>query len=107
MKKGLTLILIALVFTLYSCDEPIIDPDVNREEEPASIESFDRFFSDDSYQSLSIRISKENWDALDRSMLDYQQLYSNLRDNTSVEADLLYQDDEGSLEIPSIGFRTR
>jgi spore coat protein H len=107
MKKGLTLIFISLVFSLFSCDKPIIDPDVNPDIEPVSIETFDRFFQDSSHQHLTVRISEANWDALDRSMLAYRQAYGNLRDDTYVEADLVYEDDDGTLEISSIGFRTR
>lgn len=107
MKKVFTLIHIALTLMLFSCDRPIIDPDVNPEIEPVSIETFERFFTHTEKQHLTVRITRENWDALDQSMLDYRQAFGNLRNDIYVEADLLYEDESGTLEIPSIGFRTR
>lgn len=99
--------LIVLVFTLFSCDKPIIDPNVNSDFEPVSIETFDRFFNDTSYQHLTIRITEKKWDALDQSMLDYRKVFGNLRNDEYVEADLFYEDEEGTLEISSVGLRTR
>lgn len=120
MKKWIVYTMMILIgFLLAACelslnsvpddideDENIVIPD---EEEAIdyNVESFDRFFDDTKTKTLHIEITQEKWDELDQEMQTYYQMFGHYRTDYMVEANLNYEDDEGTLLVEQIGFRTR
>ena len=99
-KMSIFVIISLLFFVLAACE--YIDPPVNTDPvitddpvvaAPVNIESFDRLFNDDMKKSLKIVISEEQWDDLNQSLIDYNEQFGNLRADTYVRADLIFEDD--------------
>ncbi|MBU1141200.1 MAG: CotH kinase family protein [Firmicutes bacterium] len=111
MKKiCLVLMLCTLIFTLSGCKyftPPIEDP-IDQTIIPINIESFDRLFNDDMLKSLTIKISSVEWIGLNDAMKDYAaQFNGDLRTDHYARADMIFEDENGEVEISDIGFRTR
>ena len=88
--------------TPYENDDQIIPIDF-----VYNIESYDRLFNDDIEKSITIVISQEEWDHLDEVMLDYYDNFGSYRSGVYAKAQMIYQDELGSIDIENIGFRTR
>jgi spore coat protein H len=109
MKKIAILIYTFIsVFTLIGCDIVLNQPNPPV---PTGIDTidapFERFFNDAQSKSITIRVTKSEWQKLDDYMVEYHERFGNYRDDRYVIADAVYQDEEGSIEIPYIGLRTR
>jgi spore coat protein CotH len=113
MKKLITLILISFILIgLASCDELnyefVPNPvDPNDEEPTEVLGTFERLFDDIVYRKISIHITEENWLELNQDLLDHQSEFGNLKTDEYVLADMVYEDEQGVIEIDHIGFRTR
>lgn len=116
MKKGiLVLVCFTLFFVLSACDinlippsnETVIDTLPVDNIEPVNFEPFERLFNDDIKKSLTIVITQQEWNALDQKMVRYYQKFGNYRTDEYAKANLIFEDEEGIVEIPNIGFRTR
>jgi spore coat protein H len=118
MKKILLgLMLICFIFVLAGCDyeltpkpteeEPPVETEVIPKTPSSNIESFDRLFNDEVFKRIIIKISKQSWDRLDNQMITYHQQYGNYRTDVYARADMIFEDNLGSVEIKDIGFRTR
>lgn len=116
-KMILFLLIISLFMGLSSCDMSLnqID-DENQTNEPIqpvddkkgeNIESFERFFDDTKVKTLHVKITNDKWEELHNAMKDYYNQFGHYRTDYMVEADLLYSDEIGTVEINQIGFRTR
>ena len=86
--------------TVVPTDPTVIPPSNN-------IESFERLFNDEVAKSLTIEITSEEWNALDQKMIAYHNRFGNWRLDDYARAKLIYEDDQGTLEIENVGFRTR
>jgi len=103
MKKYMMVALILfLTFSLFAC-ETSLNPTIK----PVNIESFERFFDDTKTKTLHVTITEAKWQELDNAMIDYFVRHGHYRTDYMVEASLKYQDDQGSVTIEQIGFRTR
>lgn len=66
-----------------------------------------RLFDDTLTHHITIYISQEEWDGLSQDMLDYQEIDSLMRTGNYRHADLVYEDEQGVIELKDVGFRTR
>ncbi|MDX9691917.1 MAG: CotH kinase family protein [Acholeplasmataceae bacterium] len=125
MKKILNIIAIVLFMTLLSaCDIELappkeeltenpfvptvpVDETIPEEVLPINIESFDRLFNDDVAKSLTIHITSNEWNTLDQTMIDYHKQFGSYKTDEYARAKLVYEDNQGVIEIDDIGFRTR
>lgn len=106
MKRWISItLLLTLSLFLQACDT-ILNP-TDSGAEPINYESFERIFDDTKTKTLHVKITKEKWNELDTAMIDYFIRHGHYRTDYMVEADLEYTDDQGSLTIEQIGFRTR
>ncbi|MBN3490163.1 CotH kinase family protein [Acholeplasma equirhinis] len=118
MKKIWLLILsLSMILATFSCkinpintnpkdDDPIVE-EPNQPEEPSDLFGFNRLFNDDIYKTLTIKITRSEWQRFRQLQLQNQQQYGTIKLDTYVKADLLYEDHDGSLLIKNIGFRNR
>lgn len=112
MKKYLLILMVlAATLILVACDISVIPPTLPDEPiDPTenTIESFERLFNDEVAKTITVKITKKEWDALDQSMLDYAEKYNgDLRNNVYVRADMVFSDDQGEIVVEDVGFRTR
>lgn len=113
MKKiALIIIIFGFIIALSSCDEVNFEfiPDPKDPEGPIideSLGTFDRLFESITYRKITINLTEENWESLAQSLLDHQSQFGNLKTDQYVHADMIYEDDQGKIEIDNIGFRTR
>ncbi|HOI84736.1 MAG TPA: CotH kinase family protein [Acholeplasmataceae bacterium] len=106
MKKVMLLItILSMAIGFASCDTPLNPDDINAN--GFNIEPFERFFDDSSMKTLTIKITEEKWLELDTAMVDYFVRYGQYRTDYMVEADASFEDDEGTIDIERVGFRTR
>ncbi|MCR3906375.1 MAG: CotH kinase family protein [Tenericutes bacterium] len=115
MKKVLFILLVTFILiTLGACDYVLVpnNPQDTLQDDFLSpdafnIEPFDRLFNDDVAKSITIKITSNAWDELDQSMIDYQQQFGSYRAGLYVRADMVYEDELGTVEINDVGLRTR
>lgn len=69
--------------------------------------SFSRFFDDTKSKTITIEITKAEWDRLDRVMVDYYMMYGNFRTDAYARANFVFNDGGEEIRIQDIGFRTR
>ena len=69
--------------------------------------SFERLFDDTLTHRLIIRITRSEWKGLAQDMLDYSATDEGMRTGNYRQADLIYEDENGRVEICGIGLRTR
>jgi spore coat protein H len=83
---------------------PIVDPTL-----PIStpVEPFNRLFNDEIKKTLTIQITQTEWDNLNQKMIDYNQQFGNYRTDAYAKANLLFEDQDGTVFINDIGFRSR
>lgn len=120
MKR--TTLLILLIFTtigLFGCVEttdppiddpnysPIDDPHDPQDDEPVEMGTFDRLFDVVKYRKITIEISSEAWYEMDENMQYHNDQFGNLKTDEYVVANMIYEDDEGVLDINHIGIRPR
>jgi len=105
LKKIVQLCLIFLsIFTLYACDNtPIDNPNLT----VGNTELFSRFFDDTKAKSITIDITRIEWNRLDDVMKRYYEQYGNFRTDAYARADFIYDDGLDQVIIEDIGFRTR
>lgn len=123
MKRFSLIIISALMmFILSACDYQLTPrpeteptdipslpstPDETPMTNPGNIEPFERLFDDSKIKSLTIVITEQAFEDLNDEMYQYHEQFGNFRTDLYARADLLYEDDEGTLLIEDIGFRTR
>ena len=110
MKKPFSiLIFIFLSVLLGSCDIPLtpIDRTGDDDIESSNYESFDRLFQDESYKTLTIKITSTEFNLLDQHMRAHFQKFGDYRSDIYVEADIIFSDHEGEFTINHVGLRTR
>lgn len=116
MKKSLYILtIISFLIILSACDVALVPPNEETIVEdiptpavdPVNIEPFERLFNDEISKSLTIVISQQEWNALDQKMIKYHQKFGHYRTDEYARANLIYEDNEGIIEIPHVGFRTR
>ena len=111
MKKiGLIGLAFLVVLVLVACDIPLTQgPNENTPtiDDQYHISTFERFFDDSKEKSLTIHISKNQWNLLDQYMIDYYERYGNYRDDRYVLSSVVYRDDAGAITVPEVAFRTR
>ena len=93
-----------LAMLLVSCD---VNIGPVKETKGQNYESFERLFDDTKVKTLRVIITEENWNDLDTKMIDYFVRYGHYRTDYMVEANFEFTDDQGTLLIERIGFRTR
>ncbi|MFA6800684.1 MAG: CotH kinase family protein [Acholeplasmataceae bacterium] len=108
MAKKILMILMILfnVWMLTSCDT-VINNDLIEPSEPEEIGTFNRLFDGVEYRKVTITLSSDAWNELSDALIDHKETYGNLKTDTYVLADFLYEDSQGELEIENIGLRTR
>ncbi len=107
MKKfSYIVISILMLIILTACDYVVIPKDPIPLPETEEIK-FERLFNDEIEKSITIVISKDEWDNLDDVMKSYHSQFGNYRTDFYAQADMIYSDDEGEFEIKDVGFRTR
>lgn len=104
VKKTMIIISVLLVLlTFFGCqqntDEPI--------ETNADVGSFERLFDTITYRKITIHITQDNWDTLQDNMRHQYDQYGNLKTDEYVVADVTYEDNQGTLNIPNVGLRPR
>ena len=110
MRKIITIIFMVFIsIGIISCDEINYEftPDPDESNTEQAFGTYDRLFKDITYRKITVTLTKENWESLDQSLLDHQSQYGNLKTDQYVHANMLYEDDLGTIEIDNIGFRTR
>lgn len=110
MKKIMFIMfIISIGIGLISCDEITYEftpnPDDQTSEE--AFGTYERLFEDITYRKITISLINENLELLNQSLLDHQSQFGNLKTDVYVHADMIYEDDLGTIEINNIGFRTR
>lgn len=106
-KIIISLQIILIMFILAGCDIELAPVVPTPPIDDSKIETFDRLFNDASYKTLTIEISKDEWEDLDQVMLNYYQQFGNFRTDAYARANLIFEDSEGEVRIEDIGFRTR
>lgn len=66
-----------------------------------------RLFDDTVTHHLTVYISQSEWDGVSQDMLDYRDTDALMRTGSYRHADLVYEDDYGTIRIDNVGFRTR
>lgn len=106
------ILILLLIFILVSCDVPLTTTDLvpDRIEPSPSIlddDNYDRFFNRMAKKTLVIEVSSDDYQYLNREMIDYYNQFGTFKDDTYIPASVTYEDDLGTLSIKDIGFRTR
>ncbi|MFU8793207.1 MAG: CotH kinase family protein [Acholeplasmataceae bacterium] len=111
MKKiSLFGLLCLMVLVLFACDIPLTQGPIDVTptiDEQYHISSFERFFDDSKEKSLTIHVTRSQWDLLDTYMIDYYERFGSYRDDRYVLSSVTYSDQEGEIELPDVAFRTR
>ncbi len=66
-----------------------------------------RLFDDNLTHKLTVYISRAEWDGLIQDMKNYGETDERMRTGAFFRADLVYEDELGSMAIKDVGFRTR
>lgn len=104
MKKLISiLMIIGFTMTLIGCTT---DNQPNGES-IGNTAQFSRFFDDTKAKSITIEITRSEWDKLDQAMLDYHQRFGNFKTDQYARANFIYDDGGEIITIQDIGFRTR
>ncbi|MDY0074440.1 MAG: CotH kinase family protein [Acholeplasmataceae bacterium] len=106
MKKGLTIVLVILFAVILQACDTLLTPGEETNKN-FNIEPFERLFDDSKVKTLNVKITQEKWDELDLKMVEYYDRFEHYRTDYMIEGELEYSDDEGSITIKDIGFRTR
>jgi spore coat protein CotH len=69
--------------------------------------NYERLFSDDDMKSMTIEITRSNYNVLDTLMIEHQQQFGDYKSDAYVQANVIYEDSQGLLSLQHIGFRTR
>lgn len=105
MKKILHLCLFfGILLFIQACsvtETPISDETIG------NIEPFSRFFDDTKAKSITIEITRTEWNRLDDIMLNYHEQYGNFKTDVYARANFIYDDGHDQVVIEDIGFRTR
>ena len=96
-------LLLMLSLILVACDLNL-NPTGTKGE---NFETFERLFDDTKAKTINVKITEEKWQELDNAMVDYFVRHGHYRTDYMVEADFEFTDDQGTVSIDQIGFRTR
>ena len=72
-----------------------------------SNDDYERLFDTSLTHHLTIYISRSEWDGISQDMLDYADIDIWMRTGNCRHADLVYEDENGTIEIEDVGLRTR
>jgi spore coat protein H len=112
MKKLIGLFMIIMfMFILIGCDYELAPKKTetidNSKIDKINIESFDRLFDDSIKKSITIQITRLELNRLDQVMKDYYQEFNNYKTDEYAKANMVYEDENGTIEVLDVGFRTR
>jgi spore coat protein H len=68
---------------------------------------FSRFFDDTKAKSITIEITRAEWNKLDDAMIQYHERFGNYKTDQFARANFIYDDGGEIITIKDIGFRTR
>lgn len=105
LKKPLAALL-AAVLLLQPCFGPAAKADAP-ELGYTPRNNYFRLFDDNITHKITVYISRTEWDGLVEDMKQYGEQDPRMRTGNFRRADLVYEDDYGSMTIKDIGFRTR
>jgi spore coat protein H len=113
MKKYISIFIVFMsLFILIGCDyelapkkpDPVVD---SSEIKKTNIESFERLFDDSIKKSITVKITRTELNRLDKVMKDYYQEFNNYKTDEYAQAHMVYEDENGIVDILDVGFRTR
>lgn len=122
MKKLMITILMLILAALMGCDLiletttettteeyiPIIDNEYITQTSNTADVDYDSLFDDANYKRITIYFTEADLIDLINEMNDYYEEFGDYRDNTTIPADVVYEDGEGNvLVMNEIGFRTK
>lgn len=97
-------LIISLLLILFACDQTT---DLTQNETVGNQELFTRFFDDSKVKTITIEITRAEWNKLDDVMIKYHEQYGNYRTDTYARATFIYDDGGKEVIVDDIGFRTR
>jgi spore coat protein CotH len=68
---------------------------------------YERLFDETLTHRFTVYITQSEWDGLSQDLLDYQEIDPFMRTGNYRYADLVYEDEAGTIELDDIGIRTR
>ncbi len=111
-KIALFIIFITFSSLVAGCDVPLTS--VVKEPIPlASSEllledqNYDRLFSLESKKTLTIEVTRSDYEALNQSMQAYYMQFGSYKDDEYIPSNVTYQDDLGVIAMDDVAFRTR
>jgi spore coat protein H len=115
MKKYMSLWMVLLTsVALASCQteltsSPNLMPPEVIEVHPTILDDndYDRLFLRLSKKTLTIEVKEEDYSKLNETMHDYYDMFGSFKDDTYIQANVIYEDDLGIIKMKDVGFRSR
>ncbi|QWB96554.1 CotH kinase family protein [Mycoplasmatota bacterium] len=113
MVKKILMVCLLTFFSiaLISCDEFNDILEQPSTEEPSEyvkeISTFDRLFDDIKYRKITISVEQDEWLKLDEALREHEMNFGNIKTDEYILADMIYEDEDGEVQIDHIGLRTR